>query len=103
MTSDDDFIKPILGDLYLVASYVATQPFGYAGFEVDRAKLLLHTVDVEALHDTLHSVLFVTGLLRKDRPLAETESQVEAAALRLSRLQRTIRMNQSQIQARMAA
>ena len=63
--SNDPFIKRIVSDLYLVARHVATQPSGYAGFEVDRAKLLLHTVDLQALADTLHSVGFVSWLLKQ--------------------------------------
>ena len=101
--NDDPFIKRIVNDLYLVARHVASQPSGYAGFEVDRAKLLLQTVDPQALADTLHSVGFVSWLLKQSGPLTEIESQVEQAALRLEKLQRTIRMNQSQIQSRMAA
>lgn len=101
--NNDPFIKRIVSDLYLVAKHVAAQPHGYGGFEVDRAKLLLHTVDVQALRDTLHSVLFVSWFLKQDRELTKAESQVEQAALRLDKLQRTIRMNQSEIQSRMAA
>lgn len=101
--NNDPFIKRIVSDLYLVAKHVASQPYGYGGFEVDRANLLLTTVDPQALADTLHSVLFVSWMFRQHGPLNDTESQVEAAALRLDKLQRTIRMNQSQIQARMAA
>jgi DNA-binding LytR/AlgR family response regulator len=101
--NEDDFIKRIVSDLYLVAKHVAAQPRGYAGFEVERAKVLLHTVDVEALSDTLNSVLYVSWYLTQSEPLTEAESQVEQAARRLDKLQRTIRMNQSQIQSRMAA
>lgn len=101
--SNDDFVKRIVGDLYLVATYVASQPAGYAGFEADRARVLLHTVDVAALKDMLHSVLFVSNYNRLFAPLTETEAAIEQAALRLERMRRTIRMNQQAIQARMAA
>ena len=103
MTDDDGFIRRVVSDLYLVANHVAEQPCGYDGVEVQRAKYLLHTVDVGELAEMLHSVLFVSRFFKGFGPLTETESQVEQAALRLDRLQRSIRMNQSQIQARMAA
>lgn len=101
--NDNDFVKRIVGDLYLVATYVASQPAGYAGFEADRARVLLHTVDPSALKDTLNSVLFVSDYNRWFAPLTETEAAIEQAALRLDGLRRTIQMNQQAIQARMAA
>ena len=101
--TNDPFIKRIVSDLYLVARYVASQPYGYAGFEAERAKLLLQTVDTQALSDTLNSVLYVSWYFKQSAPLTPIESQVEQAARRLDKLQRTIRMNQSEIQARMAA
>ena len=101
--SNDDFVKRIVGDLFLVANYVASQPEGYAGFEADAARVLLHTVDEQALKDTLNSVLFVSNFHRLFAPLTETEAAIEQAALRLERMRRTIRMNQQAIQARMAA
>jgi len=103
MNTHDEVLTEIVGDLHLVASYVASQPFGYAGFEVERARFLLHTVDVDTLSDTLHSVMFVSNFLKQHSMLTETEERVEKAALRLHRLQRSIRMNRSDIQARMAA
>jgi len=101
--NNDDFVKRIVSDLYLVASYVASQPAGYAGFQADRASVLLHTVDESALRDTLDSVIFTTNYYSQFRPLTETELAIEQAALRLDGLRRTIRINQQAIQARMAA
>lgn len=99
----DDYLKPVLADLFLVLRYVASQPSGYAGFEASRAKYLLHTVDAEALKDTLHSVLFVSNFNRFFGPLTKTETAIEQAALRLERMLRTIQMNQQDIQARLTA
>lgn len=103
MNTHDELLTRIVSDLYLVARYVASQPVGYAGFEVERAKYLLHTVDVNTLADTLHSVLFVSSFLKEHGKLTDTESQVEQAAIRLHALQRSIRARRSDIQARMAA
>lgn len=103
MNTQDELLTEIVCDLYLVAKHVASQPHGYAGFEVQAAQYLLDSVDLDALTDTLQSVLFVSWFLRQHGPLTETESQVEQAALRLQRLQRSIRARRSDIQARMAA
>lgn len=103
MTDNDRFLKGIVADLHLVASYVATQPSGYAGFQADAARMLLHTVDVKALEDTLHGVLFTSDFFKQFGPLTDIEQRVEQAALRLNRVQRSIRVQQSEIQSRMAA
>ena len=103
MTENEIFLKGIVADLHLVATYVATQPSGYAGFQAECARLLLHTVDVRALEDTVHSVLFTSSFLRQFGPLTKVETRVEQAALRLRDVQRSIRIQQSEIQSRMAA
>jgi len=103
MNTHDDPLTLIVNDLGQVLTHVASQPWGYAGFEVDRAKFLLHTVDVATLKDTLNSVLFVSWLLKQAGPLTGTELAIEQAALRLERMLRIIQMNQQDITARMAA
>lgn len=103
MNTDDELLTRIVSDVSLVATHVASQPWGYAGFEVQRAKFLLHTVDVNTLADTLRSVLFVSDFLQRFAPLTKTERQVEQAARRLQRLLRCIQLRREDIQARMAA
>jgi hypothetical protein len=103
MNSDDELLTRIVSDVLMVATHVASQPWGYAGFEVEQAKYLLHTVDVVTLEATLRSVLFVSNFLQQHSLLTKAEGEVEQAALRLHRLQRSIRARRSDIQARMAA
>ena len=104
MTNPADLIASIVGDLQMVAAWVATQPRGYAGFQAERAKFLLHTVDPELLSELLHDVRFTTQDYRSAfYPLTPTEIQVEEAAIRLTRLQRSIQTQKNEIQARMAA
>ena len=94
-------IQRIVKDLYTVASHVAAHPRGYAGFEVAAAKVLLTTVDLRALSETLYSVLFVSE--QYETELTRPERRVRAAARRLHRLQPKIRHQQAAIQEQMAA
>ena len=102
MTDNHD-LKRAISDLSLVARYVSEQPSGYAAFEAQRARLLLDTVDEQALKDTLQSVLFVSNFFRQFGPLTATEAAVQQAALRLERMVRTIQLNKQEIQSRMTA
>lgn len=97
----NDFIQQIVQDLYVVATHVASHPRGYCGFEVALARVLLTTVDLDALSDTIYSVLFVSNTYAAD--LTPEEVTAESAARRLHRLQPKIRHQQAAIQAHMAA
>ena len=96
-----DFIQRVVKDLYTVASHIAAHPRGYAGFEVERAKVLLHRVDLDALSDTIYSVVFVSDCYADE--LTPEEGRVQSAAMRLDRLLPLIHAQQADIQARMAA
>jgi len=96
-----DDIQQIVRDLYVVTSHVAAQPRGYAAFEADAAKVLLTTVDLDMLSDTLYSVLFVSNLYADE--LTSEERRVQSAAMRLHRLQPHRRRQQAAIQQHMAA
>lgn len=53
-------VTRIVRDLRFVRNYVSKQPRNFAGFEAARARIVARNVDVDALTQTIHSVLFVS-------------------------------------------
>ena len=91
------YLTQAAADIRFVALHVLKQPRGYAGFEVERARVIAAKVDMEALRQTLRSVSYVSRVVYGDC-LTKQEKRVFAAAERLKEVLLMIEYYQPEIQ-----